>query len=346
MIIVLKKDVSEPQIQHILNRVKDWGFHINLSRGKERTVIGIIGDEGALRSKPLDTFPGVESVLPVLKPYKLASREFQPERSIITIPAVHQGGKPLEIGGAGVVVVAGPCSVEGYDKLLNIAHRVKKAGAHLLRAGVFKPRTSPYSFQGLGVRGLDYLARVRLETGLPVITEVMDTRDLEMVEEFADIIQIGARNMQNFHLLKAAGRCKKPILLKRGLANTIEEWLMSAEYVMSEGNHQVILCERGIRTFEKMTRNTTDISAVPVVKRESHLPVMVDPSHGTGQWYLVNPVALAAVAAGADGIMVEVHDQPEEAWSDGGQSLLPEKFDRLVQDLGKVAVAIGRGLAG
>jgi len=344
MIIVLKRDATEEHIQHIVGSIREWGLTPNLSRGTERIIIGIIGDERTIRTKPLEVFPGVESVMSVLKPYKLASAEFRADRTHITLPAVKPGEKPVVIGGPQVVVVAGPCSVETREMLFEMARFLKKAGAHILRAGAFKPRTSPYSFQGLGVEGLRYLAEVRQEVGMPIITEVMDTRDVEMVAEVADVLQIGARNTQNFNLLKSVGRCRKPVLIKRGVSGTIEELLMSAEYVLSEGNSQVILCERGIRTFEKATRNTLDISAVPVVKKESHLPIMVDPSHGTGRWDMVSPMALAAIAAGADGIMVEVHPDPEQALSDGAQALLPKTFQKMMEEMGSVAKAVGRSL--
>ena len=344
MIIILKREATEQQIQHIVESIREWGLTPNLSRGIERSIIGVIGDERTIRSKPLEVFPGVDSVMSVLKPYKLASAEFHADRTRITLPAVKEGEKPVVIGGSDVVVVAGPCSVETRDMLFEQAAFIKKAGAKILRAGAFKPRTSPYAFQGLGVEGLRYLAEVRAEVGMPIITEVMDTRDVEMVAEVADILQIGARNTQNFNLLRVVGRCNKPVLIKRGISGTIEELLMSAEYVLSEGNSQVILCERGIRTFERATRNTLDISAVPVIQRESHLPIMVDPSHGTGQWDLVAPMAKAAVAAGADGVMVEVHPNPEEALSDGGQALLPKTFTAMMKDLAQIAKAIGRSI--
>ena len=344
MIIVLRRDASEEQIGHLVETIRGWGLLPNLSRGTERTIVGVIGDERTIRAKPLEAIPGVESVMTVLKPYKLASLEFKAERTRVTIPPVRPGDEPVVLGGPAVVVTAGPCSVENRDMLFEMAAFLKGAGARLLRAGAFKPRTSPYAFQGLGVEGLRYLAEARAEVGLPIVTEVMDTRDVEMVAEVADVLQIGARNMQNFNLLKAVGRCRKPVLLKRALAGTIEELLMSAEYVMSEGNQQVILCERGIRTFEKATRNTLDISAVPVLHRESHLPVAVDPSHGTGIWRLVSPMALAAVAAGADSVMVEVHANPEAALSDGPQALRPPTFERMMKDLAAVARAVGRTL--
>lgn len=342
MIIVLKKDVTEAQIQHIMETIRSWNLMPNLSRGTERSIIGVIGDERTIRGRPLEAFPGVDHVMAVLKPYKLASAEFRAERTVVKLSPVRAGESPVEIGGKTVVVVAGPCSVEKREMLFDLAAELKKLGARLLRAGAFKPRTSPYAFQGLGVEGLRYLAEVRREVGIPIVTEVMDPRDVEMVGEVADVLQIGARNTQNFNLLRAVGRASKPVLLKRGISGTIEELLMSAEYILNEGNPNVILCERGIRTFERATRNTLDLSAVPVLHSESHLPVVVDPSHGVGRWDLVHPMALAAVAAGADGVMVEVHPNPEEALSDGAQALLPEKFGRLMNELRAVTSAVGR----
>lgn len=342
MIIVLKKDVTEAQIRHIMETIRSWNLTPNLSRGTERSIIGVIGDERTIRGRPLEAFPGVDHVMAVLKPYKLASAEFRAERTVVKLSPVRAGESPVEIGGKTVVVVAGPCSVENREMLFELAAELKKQGAKLLRAGAFKPRTSPYAFQGLGVEGLRYLAEVRREVGIPIVTEVMDPRDVEMVGEVADVLQIGARNTQNFNLLRAVGRAKRPVLLKRGISGTIEELLMSAEYILNEGNPNVILCERGIRTFERTTRNTLDLSAVPVLHLESHLPVVVDPSHGVGRWDLVHPMALAALAAGADGVMVEVHPNPEEALSDGAQALLPEKFGRLMNQLRAVASAVGR----
>jgi len=342
MIIILKKDVSDQQVDHLTEKIAEWGLKHHVSRGVDRTIIGVIGDEDKVRLKPLEAFPGVERVMPVMKPYKLASAEFHTEPTCIPIPPPKEGERALSLGGKEIVIMAGPCSVESREMLIDVAYAIKEAGAHFLRAGAFKPRTSPYAFQGMGVKGLQYLAEVRSLVGIPIITEVMDIRDVEMVSEFADIIQIGARNMQNFTLLKAVGRCETPVMIKRGLSSTIQELLMSAEYVMSQGNHKVIYCERGIRTFEPMTRNTLDISAVPLLKRESHLPVVVDPSHGTGQRDLVVPLAMAAIAAGADGIMVEVHPNPEEAFSDGPQSLLPDMFVDMVKDLRRIAEAVDR----
>lgn len=344
MIVVLKKGSGEAQIQAVSDQVAEWGLTPHVSQGAERTVIGLIGDETKVNAPALEMMPGVEKVMPVLKPYKRASTEFHAERTVIKIPPARHGDRGIHIGGTGVVVMAGPCSVENRDMILSLGAFLKGAGAHLLRGGAFKPRTSPYAFQGLGVEGLRYLAEQRSVVGLPVITEVMDTRDVEMIAEFADILQVGARNMQNFNLLKVLGRCRKPVMLKRGLSSTLEELLMSAEYVISEGNPHVILCERGIRTFEPFTRNTLDLSAVPVLKRESHLPVVVDPSHGVGHWDLVPPMARAAIAAGADGLVIEVHPDPAHAVSDGPQSLTPKRFKELMIELERVANAVGRNL--
>ncbi|MBU3933464.1 MAG: 3-deoxy-7-phosphoheptulonate synthase [Candidatus Omnitrophica bacterium] len=336
MIIVLRPDASKKQIDHIIERVKKLGLKPWVSKGAERTIIGVIGDEEVLRIQPLEVFPGVEKVMPILTPYKLVSRDFKKEDSRIEV------GRGLVVGSEQIIVMAGPCSVENEKLLVEIAGRVKEAGATVLRGGAFKPRSSPYSFQGLGEEGLKYLARAKKETGLLIVTELMDTRDMALVEKYADIIQIGARNMQNFNLLKVVGRSKKPVLLKRGMSSTIKELLMSAEYILSEGNFNVMLCERGIRTFEDYTRFTLDISAVAAIKALSHLPVIVDPSHATGKWGLVASCAKAAVAAGCDGLLIEVHPNPEEALSDGAQSLLPENFKTLMQDLKKIARAAGR----
>lgn len=335
MIIVLRPDATEKQIKHVVEKVKRLGLKPMISRGIERTIIGAIGEEDILRAQPLEIFPGVEKVLPVLAPYKLVSREFKPEKTVVSVGKVRIGGRKL-------VIIGGPCSIESYEVLLKIAKQAKKKGASMLRGGAFKPRTSPYAFQGLGIEGLKYLHQVGKELGMPVVTELMDTRDLDNVERYADMIQIGARNMQNFNLLKEVGLSKKPILLKRGMMSTIKEWLMSAEYILSKGNFNVVLCERGIRTFENATRFTMDISAIPMVKRLSHLPVIADPSHATGVWGLVTPVAKAAVAAGCDGLLVEVHTSPEDALSDGVQSLLPSKFEDMVGEVKKVAKAVGR----
>lgn len=336
MIIVLKPGATKQEIEHIMEKVLKLGLKPWLSEGVERSIIGVIGPEDALRTVPLEGMSGVEKVLPILKPYKLASLDYQKEPSVIDL------GRGVKVGGNKLVSMAGPCSIEGRDMLLKIADDVKKAGATVLRGGAFKPRTSPYTFQGLGEEGLKYLAEARDRTGLLVVTELMDVRNTELVAKYADIIQVGARNMQNFDLLKELGRIKKPVLLKRGIANTIKEFLMSAEYILAGGNPNVILCERGIRTFEDYTRFTLDINAVPAIKNLSHLPIMVDPSHATGRWGMVNAVSRAAVACGADGLIIEVHTKPEDAISDGDQSLLPEKFAELMKDCSKVAQAVGR----
>jgi len=338
MIIVLRPDATEAQINHIIEKVKKLGLKPMVSKGVERTIIGVIGSEDIIQAQPLEVYPGVEKVMPILKPFKLVSRDFKKEDSVIDL------GNGIKIGGEKIVVMAGPCSVENRELLIGIAKKVKHAGAVVLRGGAFKPRTSPYSFQGLGEEGLKFLAEAKKETGLLVVTELMDIRDTDLVAKYADIIQIGARNMQNFNLLKELGRVKKPVLLKRGMSSTIKELLMSAEYIVSEGNFNVILCERGIRTFEDFTRFTLDISAVPAIKSQSHLPVIVDPSHATGKWGLVPAVSKAAIAAGADGLIIEVHPNPEDALSDGAQSLLPEKFAELMTELRKVAEAVGRKL--
>ena len=336
MIIVLRRDATQDDINHIIDRAEKLGLKPHISKGTERTIIGLIGPEDALRAIPLEVFPGVENVIPVLAPYRLVSREFKKENSCINIT------EHLKIGGRRVIIFAGPCAIENEGLLLEIAEKVKFAGASVLRGGAFKPRTSPYAFQGLGEEGLKMLSRVSKKLNMPTITEVMDPRDVELVARHADILQIGARNMQNFNLLKEVGLTKKPVLLKRGLSSTVKELLMSAEYIVAEGNHNVILCERGIRTFEDYTRNTLDVSAVPVVKQLSHLPIIVDPSHAAGKWSLVGALAKAAIAAGADGLMIEVHTKPEEAMSDGAQSLLPEKLTDLMQELEKIALAIHR----
>lgn len=339
MIIVLKPSTTEKEIQHIVEKVQSLGLKTIISRGTERTIIGVIGEEDKLRVQPMEAFPGVEKVMPVLKPYKLVSREFHPEDSIINIS---NGQLREQIGGKKIAVMAGPCAIESYDNLLKTARAVKKAGATILRGGAFKPRSSPYSFQGLGEEGLKYLEQVGKDTELLTVTEVMDTRDVELVEKYTDILQIGARNMQNFNLLKEVGLSKKIIVLKRGMMSTINEWLMSAEYILSQGNPNVILCERGIRTFETATRNTLDISAIPIVKKLTHLPIIVDPSHASGKWELISPLSKAAIACGTDGLLIEVHPCPEEALSDGVQSLLPAKFDKLMGELKQFAKVVNR----
>jgi 3-deoxy-7-phosphoheptulonate synthase len=335
MIIVVRPDATAEEVDHIIQRIKDLGLQAHVSRGTERTIIGAIGDEAVLQSVPLEAIPGVEKVLPILKPFKLASREFRKEKTVIRVMG-------QEIGGDRIAVMAGPCAVESKALLFEIAQEVKSAGANFLRGGAFKPRTSPYAFQGLEEEGLKYLAEARERTGLPIVTEVMDPRDIELIAQYADVLQIGARNMQNFRLLKEVGVCQKPVLLKRGISATIKEWLMSAEYIMSGGNHNVILCERGIRTYETATRNTLDLSAIPVLKQMTHLPVVVDPSHAVGKWDLVAPMAKAAVAAGADGLIIEVHSNPEEALCDGEQSLKPKSFKLLMEEMRPIAKAVGR----
>ncbi|AZR74184.1 3-deoxy-7-phosphoheptulonate synthase [Anoxybacter fermentans] len=339
MIVVMKQNSSDIQVQKVVERLKQLNYGIHLSRGTHRTIIGAIGDQQQKETvmEAIEVMDGVEKVVPILNPYKLSSREFKPEKTIVKVG-------DIEIGGKEIIVMAGPCAVENEEQLMTTAWAVKKSGAKILRGGAFKPRTSPYSFQGLGEKGLKLLAKAREETGLKIVTELMDLTNLELVYEYADIIQIGARNMQNFPLLRAVGRLDKPVLLKRGMASTIKEWLMAAEYIMSEGNYQVILCERGIRTFEDATRNTLDISAIPLIQQLSHLPIIADPSHGTGKWNLVTPMAKAAVAAGADGLMIEVHPCPEKAVSDGPQSLTPENFHLLMQEVSKVAKAIDRDI--
>src|ERR1700676_4441697 len=337
MIIVTRPDATEEQIDHIVARIRSWGLKTEVSRGEMRVVIGVIGPEDKIREKPLGAFPGVESVTPVLKPYKLVAYEFRGRHSHVQVGNVTVGAKE-------VVVMAGPCSVESEDQITMIAKSVRKSGAKILRGGAFKPRTSPYSFQGLGKIGLQFLAEARRATGMPIITEVMDTKDLELVCEYADCLQIGARNMQNFSLLREVGRTNLPVMLKRGMSATIKDLLMSAEYILSEGNFNVLLCQRGIRTFEKMTRNTLDLNAIPVLKAETHLPVVVDPTHGIGVREFVPAMALAAVAAGADSIMIEVHNAPEQAKSDGEQALLPADFEDLVARIRSVAEAVGREL--
>jgi len=336
MIIVLRSDATQEQIDHIIEKVEKLGLKPHVSKGTERTIIGVIGPEDVLAVTPLEVFPGVEKVMPVLAPYKLVSREFRFEDSVIDL------GRGVKIGGKKIVVMAGPCAVEDIKTLQETATLIKKAGATVLRGGAFKPRTSPYSFQGLGEEGLKYLNKVGNELGLVTVSEVMDPRDVELVARYVDILQIGARNMQNFNLLKEVGFTKKPVLLKRGLSSTIKELLMSAEYILSGGNFNVILCERGIRTFEDFTRSTLDISAVPSVKQLSHLPIIVDPSHAAGKWGLVPALSKAAVAGGADGLIIEVHSHPEDAMSDGAQSLIPSNFVQLMEDLKIIAESIGR----
>ncbi len=338
MIIITQPSVTEEQIDHIVARIEEFGLRSQVMRGDSRVVIGVLGPDEIIREKPIAAIPGVESVVPVVKPYKLVA-----QKNGGLPPPVSIGG--VQFGtGQRLVLISGPCSVESKEQLLAIAKSVKKSGARILRGGAFKPRTSPYSFQGLGEDGLRLLAEVRAETGLPITTEIMDTRDLAMIEKYTDCLQIGSRNMQNFALLKEVGRSRLPVLLKRGFSATINDLIMSAEYILSEGNPNVLLCERGIRTFETMTRNTLDLNAVPILKAKTRLPVVVDPTHGIGLREYIPQMALAAVAAGADAVMVEVHDEPERARSDGEQALRPEVFHDLVRRIRAVAEAVGREL--
>lgn len=335
MIIVLKPRTTEENIVRVENMIKRHGLDTHTVRGAEMTIIGCIGDTTSVDSKLFEVDTCVDKVMHVQEPYKLANRAFHPEDSVIDVSGV-------KIGGGHMGVIAGPCSVESFDQVLEIAKAAKASGANLLRGGAFKPRTSPYSFQGLGLEGLDILCKVREEVGLPIVTELMSPDYLDVFEEKVDLIQIGARNMQNFNLLKQLGKVKRPILLKRGLNATYEEWIMSAEYIMASGNENVILCERGIRTFETFTRNTLDLQSIPVLNNKTHLPVVIDPSHAGGKWWLVEPMAKAAVAAGADGLMIEVHNNPECALCDGAQSLKPEKFDALLKQIRQIAEVVGK----
>ncbi len=340
MIIILKKDISQKDFQEIKDTIESLGYQAHIIKGEERTVIGAVGsDRGKDKLQAMENLPGVENVVPILKPYKLASLEVKPDKSIISV-----NGK-VKIGGNEVIVMAGPCSVEGEEQIIETAKAVKKAGATMLRGGAFKPRTSPYSFQGMEEEGLVLLQKAKEETGLPIVTEILKPADLDLICKYTDVLQVGARNIQNFALLKEVGKADKPILLKRGMMTTIEEFLMSAEYIISSGNPNVILCERGIRTFETATRNTLDISCIPVLRQMTHLPVIIDPSHATGHWKYIEPMANAAVAAGADGLMIEVHPHPDHAESDGLQSLKPEKFERMMKNLSGFAKAAGRTIA-
>jgi 3-deoxy-7-phosphoheptulonate synthase len=337
MIIVMAPGHTEEQLQAVSRRIEEMGYSCHLSRGVERTIVGCVGHKDKAPLQSLQQMEGVESVIPILRPYKLASRDFRPEDTVVDVDGV-------KIGGPEIVVIAGPCSVESERQLLATARAVKAAGAKLLRGGAYKPRTSPYAFQGLEEDGLKILHSAKQETGLKVVTEIISVNDVEMLLKYVDVFQVGARNSQNFALLRAVGQARKPVLLKRGMSTTIQEYLMAAEYCLSEGNYEIILCERGIRTFETETRFTLDLNAVPVLKRLSHLPVLVDPSHGTGQWRLVLPMARAAVAAGCNGLAVEVHPDPPNALSDGAQSLRPEKFERLMEAVRRMAEAVGRTL--
>lgn len=339
MIVVMKSDATQEEIDKVISTIKELGYKAHIIEGVLRTVIGAVGDE---RGKPyhlesLSVLAGVEKVVPILQPYKLASREVKPQNTVVKVGNV-------KIGDNKIIVMAGPCSVENEEQIIETAMAVKQAGAAILRGGAYKPRTSPYTFQGLGEEGLKLLAKARKMTGLPVVTELLDAHDLDIVAEYSDMLQIGARNSQNYALLRYVGRCNKPVLLKRGMSTTISEFLMAAEYILSEGNQNVVLCERGIRTFETATRNTFDLNAIPVLKEKTHLPVIADPSHGTGYWQYVTPMTLAAIAAGVDGLIIEVHCRPEIAQSDGGQSLKPSKFSLLMEKAKPVAQAVGRGI--
>ncbi len=337
-IIVISPNSTQQQIDHVVERIEELGLKAHLSQGEHRTIIGVIGDENKIQAEPLSAIPGVEQVLPILKPFKLASLEMASEPSVVDV-------KGVKVGGGYMAMIAGPCAVESFEVLDEIAGKVKAAGANILRGGAFKPRTSPYSFQGLGQKGLQILQEVGAKHGMPVITEVMDPRQVELVEKYADVLQIGARNMQNFDLLKEVGMTKKPTMLKRGMSATVTDLLMSAEYVLSEGNPNLILCERGVRSFETSTRNMLDLSIVPNVKLQSHLPIIVDPSHATGRPDLIPSMAYAAVASGADGIHIEVHSCPEKALSDGPQALLPEQYVGVMEQMRRIADAVGKTIA-
>ncbi len=338
MFIVMQQGHTEGELADILEQLTQMGFSGHVSQGVERTVVGVVGRTYPVLKETLEMWPGVDEVVPISRPHKLAGREFQPQDTVIKVGDVTIGGEVL-------VVMAGPCAVETEEQLLEAARAVKAAGANILRGGAFKPSTSPYSFRGLGQDGLELLAQAHQETGMPVITEVMTPQDVELVSRYADILQVGARNMQNFTLLDEVGKTQKPVMLKRGMSATIQEWLLSAEYILVQGNRQVMLCERGIRTFETYTRNTMDVSAIPIIKKLSHLPIIADPSHGTGKWHLVTPLSLAAVAAGADGLMIEVHPRPDQALKDGAQSLTFDNFQQLMAQVGPVAASVGRKMA-
>jgi 3-deoxy-7-phosphoheptulonate synthase len=339
MLIVMKAHATEEQVRGVCEKVEALGYRAHAIPGAQRTAIGVTGNQGVVEAPALEEMPGVQEVIPVSKPYKLVSRDVKAENTVITFP-----GSEATIGGQELAMIAGPCAVESREQTMAVAERVYRAGAKFFRGGAYKPRTSPYSFQGLGVEGLKILAEVRERYGMRIVTEAIDHESLEEVEQYADVIQLGARNMQNFSLLKRAGRSSKPVLLKRGIAATLQEFLMAAEYIMSEGNYQVILCERGVRTFADHTRNTLDLSIVPAVQRLSHLPILVDPSHGTGKRNKVIPLSRAAVAVGCDGLIVEVHTDPDRALSDGVQSLYPEQFEQLTSEVAQIGAVIGRRL--
>lgn len=338
MIITLKKKAPQQEIDKLIQSFEQRGLQVTLIHGDNYNVFGLVGDTAGLDEKTIRANPFVEEVTRIAAPYKKANRLFHPEDSIIDVAGIKVGGNEK------IVVIGGPCSVEGEAQIMEIAEDVKAAGADMLRGGAYKPRTSPYAFQGMGTAGIKCMVEARQKTGLPIVSELMSADKLEEFVEYVDLIQIGARNMQNFDLLKAVGKVNKPVLLKRGLANTIEEWIMAAEYIMSEGNQNVIFCERGIRTFEKYTRNTLDLSVVPIIKEKTHLPIIIDPSHATGDWKLIESMSLAAIAAGADGLIIEVHNNPECAWSDGAQSLKPERFAEVIRKGRAIAKVIGRDM--
>lgn len=342
MVVVMKSGSTPQQVEHVVKAVREMGLREHVIVGTERTVVAVIGDDRFKDRSVMETIDGVERVVPILAPYKMASREVKKERTLVPLGQARAETAPPHLGGRRVGVIAGPCSVEGRSMLLDIAHAVKEAGAVGLRGGAFKPRTNPYSFQGMAEEGLKLLALAREQTGLPIVTEVMSIEQVDMVSEYADVLQVGARNMQNFNLLSAVGEQPRPVLLKRGVSATLEEFLLAAEYIMAKGNAQVILCERGIRTYEEYVRNTLALAAVPELHRVSHLPVLVDPSHGTGKSYLVESMCRAAVAAGADGLLVEVHNDPEHAMTDGYQSITPEQFTEMMTSVKRIAAAVDR----
>jgi 3-deoxy-7-phosphoheptulonate synthase len=341
MLVVMKAHATEEEVRAVCQKIESLGYRAHSLPGAQRTAIGITGNRGEVEPGTLEEMPGVQELIRVSKPYKLVSRDVKDENTVVRFP-----GTDATIGGRGLAIIAGPCAIESLDQAMAVAERISRAGAQFFRGGAYKPRTSPYSFQGLGEEGLRIMAEVRDKFGMKIITEAIDNESLELVEEYADVIQIGARNMQNFSLLKRAGRSKKPVLLKRGMSATLEEFLMAAEYVMSEGNYNVILCERGVRTFADHTRNTLDLSIIPAVQRLSHLPIVVDPSHGTGKRNKVTPLSRAAVAVGADGLIVEVHHDPDKALSDGMQSLYPDQFDELMAQVRQIAPVVGREVTG
>ncbi|MCG8499097.1 MAG: 3-deoxy-7-phosphoheptulonate synthase [Firmicutes bacterium] len=335
MIIVMKPEAKEKQLKEVCSVLDSLDLGIHISKGAQVTIIGVIGDKRKLSDVPLELMPGVDKLVPIVESYKLASKTFKPESSVVSIDGI-------EVGGKEIVMMGGPCAIESREQLIEVGDAVKASGAQFLRGGAYKPRTSPYSFQGLEEEGLKYMREVKERTGLKIVTEVISQKSVEIAEKYVDMFQIGARNMQNFYLLREVGKTKKPVLLKRGLSATIDEWINAAEYIMSEGNYNVVLCERGIRTFETATRNTLDISAIPVVKSKTHLPIIVDPSHASGKWEYVLPLSRAAIAAGADGLIVEVHPNPRCAVSDGPQSLTPEKFSTLCDSVKKMVPLIDR----